>query len=77
MVSSNAHGQCAEPVHDHIEEGAEDARTCELELSPQFPVRLPPCVFDRTVLADPCSPEMATVDTDRWVGALPRATLRC
>jgi hypothetical protein len=33
-------------VHDQIEEGAEDAGTCELELPPQLPLRLPPCVSD-------------------------------
>jgi hypothetical protein len=31
-------------MHNQIEEGAEDARTCNLELPPQLPFRLPPCV---------------------------------
>jgi hypothetical protein len=31
-------------MHDQIDEGAEDARTCKLELPPQLPFGLPPCV---------------------------------
>ena len=41
-----------------IKKGAEDAGTREFELPPQFPLGLPPCVAG-TVLAEPCSPDIA------------------